>query len=195
MIAFNEKITTRSGLSATHTHLMKCLNPEHCGDDCKTGIDESMEEARMCLFGAVDGLLKQTGIKATDVDILITCCSIFCPTPSMSAAIVNHFKMRPDVHSYHLGGMGCSMGVVSVNLVRDLLKAHPNSIAMLCTTETTTPAFYTGTDRSRLVTNLLFRMGGAAMLFTDRPTYKLQPKYKLKASIRVHQGVRDEAYK
>ena len=173
---------------------MKHLNPEHCGLDYKTGINEAMEEAQMCLFGAVEGLLQQTNIKPTDVDILISCCSIFCPTPSMTAVIVNRFKMRSDIQSYHLGGMGCSMGVVSVNLVRDLLKAHPNSIAMLCTTETTTPAFYTGTERSRLVTNLLFRMGGAAMLFTNKPSSRLQPKYQLRTAIRVHQGIRDTAY-
>lgn len=36
--------------------------------------------------------------------------------------IVNHFNMRTDVQSYHLGGMGCSNGVVAVNLIKDLLK-------------------------------------------------------------------------
>lgn len=49
-------------------------------------------------------------------------CSIFCPTPSISSMIVNHFNMRTDVQSYHLGGMGCSNGVVAVNLIKDLLK-------------------------------------------------------------------------
>lgn len=173
---------------------MKHLNPEHCGANYKTGINESKQEMEMVLFGAVEGLLKQTKIKPKDIDILVTCCSIFCTTPSMSASIVNKFKMRSDIQSYHLGGMGCSMGVVSMNLIRDLLKARPNSIAMLCTTEITTPAFYTGSEKSRLVTNLLFRMGGAAMLFTNKITPKLQPKYKLQAAIRVHQGPRDSAF-
>lgn len=173
---------------------MPHLNPECCGEDFRTGFKESIEEMQLCLFGAVEGLLEKTGVKPREVDILVTCCSIFCPTPSMSAAIVNRFQMRPDVQSYHLGGMGCSMGVVSVNLIRDLLKAHPNSIAMLCTTEITTPAFYTGTDRSRVVTNLLFRMGGAAMLFANKATRKLRPKYKLKTAIRVHRGFVDAAH-
>jgi len=44
-----------------------------------------------------------------DVDILITCCSIFCPTPSISSLIVNKFKMRQDIQTYHLGGMGCGV--------------------------------------------------------------------------------------
>lgn len=39
----------------------------------------------------------------------------------MAAMLVNAFAMRDDVEAYHLGGMGCSMGVVGLNLVRDLL--------------------------------------------------------------------------
>ncbi len=31
-------------------------------------------------------------------------------------------RMRGDVESYSLSGMGCSNGVVGVNLVRDLLR-------------------------------------------------------------------------
>jgi len=195
VLHFYDKVRNRSGLSNSHTHLMKQTNPEHNRGKPLLGINEAMQEVELTLFGAVEGLIKKTKIKPTDVDILITCCSIFCSTPSLSAAIVNKFKMRQDVQSYHLGGMGCSMGVVSVNLIRDLLKARPNSVCMFATTEITSPAFYTGTDRSRMVTNLLFRIGGAAMLFTNKPTVKLQPKYKLKTAIRIHQGYTDAAYK
>jgi len=191
---FMSVINNKSGLSPTETHLPKAINPLYVGFKPDISIETSMVEARMCLFGAVEGLLKKTGLKASDVDILITCCSIFCPTPSMSSMIVNEFKMRPSVLSYHLGGMGCSMGVVSVNLIRDLLKAHPNSNAILVTTETTTPAYYTGTERSRLVTNMLFRMGGAAILFSNKTSMLSRAKYELKSTIRIHQGYRDEAY-
>lgn len=193
-LKFMSKINEKSGLSPTETHLPKAINPLHVGLQPNISIDTSMVEARMCLFGAVEGLLKKTGLKASDVDILITCCSIFCPTPSMSSMIVNEFKMRPTVLSYHLGGMGCSMGVVSVNLIRDLLKAHPNSNAILVTTETTTPAYYTGTERSRLVTNCLFRMGAAAVLFSNKTSMIPRAKYELKSTIRIHQGYRDEAF-
>lgn len=68
-----------------------------------------------------------TGLKPTDIDILVTTCSIFCPTPSMASMLVNAFSMRPDIQSYHLGGMGCSNGVVAVNLIKDLLKVRERS--------------------------------------------------------------------
>jgi 3-ketoacyl-CoA synthase len=48
--------------------------------------------------------------------------------------------MRPNVQSYSLAGMGCSNGVVAINMVRDILKARPNSNALFIATEVVTPA-------------------------------------------------------
>ena len=31
-------------------------------------------------------------------------CSLFNPTPSLSAMLIHHFKMRSDIDSYNLGG-------------------------------------------------------------------------------------------
>ena len=42
----------------------------------------------------------------------------------MSAMVVNHFKMRPDVQTYHLGGMGCGNGVIGIGLVKHLLQVR-----------------------------------------------------------------------
>jgi hypothetical protein len=36
--------------------------------------------------------------------------------------IINHFRMRSDVDSYNLGGMGCSAGVIAVGLAQKLLR-------------------------------------------------------------------------
>jgi 3-ketoacyl-CoA synthase len=38
--------------------------------------------------------------------------------------LINKFKFRRDIQAYHLGGMGCSIGVVAVGLVRDMLKVR-----------------------------------------------------------------------
>lgn len=56
------------------------------------------------------------------VDILIVNCSLFNPTPSLSAMIVNHFKFKSNVITYNLSGMGCSAGVIAVSLARELLQ-------------------------------------------------------------------------
>ena len=36
--------------------------------------------------------------------------------------IVNKFKMRSNVVTYNLSGMGCSAGVIAISLARDLLQ-------------------------------------------------------------------------
>lgn len=56
------------------------------------------------------------------VDAVIVACSCFTPTPSLAAMIVNRFKMRADVQTYNLGGMGCSSSVLCLELSRQLLK-------------------------------------------------------------------------
>ena len=53
---------------------------------------------------------------------MVVSCSCFAPTPSMAAMLVNHFKLRRDVLTYNLSGMGCSSSLISVDLVKHLLK-------------------------------------------------------------------------
>lgn len=60
-------------------------------------LNSAMEECQEVLCGALEGLLHKTGLSPKDVDILVTTCSIYCPTPSMASMIVNHFKMRQDI--------------------------------------------------------------------------------------------------
>ena len=59
------------------------------------------------------------------IDIVIVSCSCFAPTPSMAAMIVNHFKLRRDVLTYNLSGMGCSSSLICVDMVKHLLKVMP----------------------------------------------------------------------
>ena len=63
------------------------------------------------------------------IDILVVNCSLFNPTPSLSAMIINHFKMRSNVVSYNLAGMGCSAGVIAINLAKELLQVRLQSRA------------------------------------------------------------------
>ena len=45
-----------------------------------------------------------------------------------------------------------------------------------------------------LIPNTLFRMGGAAMILTNRLTERHRAKYELKHVVRVHLGADDVAY-
>jgi predicted naringenin-chalcone synthase len=58
------------------------------------------------------------------VDILVVNCSVFNPTPSLAAAVINQFRLKPTVITYNLSGMGCSAGLLSIALVRELLQVR-----------------------------------------------------------------------
>lgn len=82
-----------------------------------------------------------------DIDILVVNCSLFCPTPSMASMIVKKFKMKSDILSYHLGGMGCSAGLISLDLAKRHIEANPSQIAIVCSTEVLASHMYFGGEK------------------------------------------------
>ncbi|KAK4383620.1 3-ketoacyl-CoA synthase 20 [Sesamum angolense] len=114
--------------------------------------------------------------------------------PSLSAMIVNRYKLREDVLSYSLGGMGCSAGVIAVDLAKWLLQVRHNTYAIVMSLESPTSSYYVGDDRSKLISNCLFRMGGAALLLSNRSSDYQISKYELKHTVCTHHGADDQAY-
>ena len=145
-LSFQERISQRNGVS-DHAYLPPALHAspaeraarvKGAKNDSRT-MAEAREEARMVLFGTVDELLTRLGLRPADIDVLVVNCSLFNPTPSLSAMIVNHFKMRSDVLSYNLAGMGCSAGVIAVGLAQRLLRtAGRGKYALVVSTENIT---------------------------------------------------------
>jgi hypothetical protein len=62
---------------------------------------------QVCLT-AIRDLLNKTGVQPRQIKVVIVNCSLFNPTPSLSATIMNHFKMSSNTINYNLSGMGCS---------------------------------------------------------------------------------------
>ncbi|KAI8023865.1 3-ketoacyl-CoA synthase 6 [Camellia lanceoleosa] len=77
----------------------------------------------------------------------------------------------------------------------DLLQLYPNSSALIISTEIITPNYYQGKERSMLLPNCLFRMGGAAILLSNRRSDFRQAKYRLLHVVRTHKGADDKAYR
>ncbi|WIA35445.1 hypothetical protein OEZ86_003885 [Tetradesmus obliquus] len=190
---FVSKIFLASGISTTQTAVPACIQPVHC-DEPKMDLHNAQAECKLVYGQVISEVLRKTGLKATDVDILLTNTSIYCPTPSIASLVVNMFGMREDVQCYHMGGMGCAMGVVGLNLVKDMLVAHPGKICLFVSSEIITSAFYPGQRQEALLTNALFRMGGSAAILTNNPAWKARSKYQLQHCLRVHTGASDRAF-
>ncbi|KAK8711395.1 hypothetical protein V6N13_146678 [Hibiscus sabdariffa] len=97
--------------------------------------------------------------------------------------IVNHYRMRTDIKSYNLGGMGCSAG-----LIQHLLQAIPNMYAVVVSTKNISLNWYIDDDRSMLLCNCIFRMGGAVVLLSNKARDKTRSKYQLVHLVRTHKG-------
>jgi len=67
---------------------------------------------------------KKTWLKPEDIGILVVSCSLFNRTPSLSTMILNRYKLRQNIQSFNLGGMGFSAKVISIYLSKDLLHVH-----------------------------------------------------------------------
>ncbi|KAJ4950801.1 hypothetical protein NE237_027633 [Protea cynaroides] len=190
-VQFQKRIAARSGLG-DETY----LPPGITSTPPVLSMKEARSEAETVMFGALDSLFERTRVRPRDVGILIVNCSLFNPTPSLSSMIVNHYKMRTDIKSFNLGGMGCSAGLISVDLAKDLLRAsaNPNTYAVVVSTENITLNWYFGNDRSMLLCNCIFRMGGAAVLLSNRSRDRARSKYQLVHTVRTHKGADDNSY-
>lgn len=189
-LEFQRKILARSGLGE-ETYVpeaMHYLPP-------RPSMAAAREEAEQVMYGALDNLFANTNVKPKDIGILVVNCSLFNPTPSLSAMIVNKYKLRGNIKSFNLGGMGCSAGVIAVDLAKDMLQVHRNTYAVVVSTENITQNWYFGNKKSMLIPNCLFRVGGAAVLLSNKSSDRRRAKYKLVHVVRTHRGADDKAFR
>ncbi|EER88189.1 3-ketoacyl-CoA synthase 6 [Sorghum bicolor] len=155
-------------------------------------FEDGREEAQMAVFSAIDELFSKTRIAPQAIDILVTNCSEFNPTPTFSDMVINRYKMRSDIHHVHLSSMGCSAGLISVELVKNLLQAAPfGANALVVSTETLSGNPYLGNERPMLLPYCLFRMGGAAVLLSTSPT---MARFRLRCIMRTLTAASDQSY-
>jgi len=156
-------------------------------------LEAGLKEVELVIFSAIDDLFAKTSIDPTTIDIVVINCSGFSPVPSMPDMIVRKYKMRSDIRSIHLSGMGCSAGLTSIELAKNLLQAMPQGArALVVSTETLTPNYYHGNERAMLLPYCLFRMGGAAVLLSTSPA---KARFRLKHIVRTLTAGDDRSYR
>ncbi|KAI5072794.1 hypothetical protein GOP47_0012900 [Adiantum capillus-veneris] len=189
-LAFQEKVLLRSGIGNESYAPMTLLSKAEDVD-----LQDAREETENLISVAAKRLLQQVGIEAREIDIVVINCSLFNPTPSLSAFLVHALSMRSNVKTFNLAGMGCSAGLLSISLAKDLLKVHRNSYALVLSTENITSNTYFGNqERSMMVANALFRCGCAAILLTNKRSYRRRAKLQLLHCLRTHLGADEGAF-
>ncbi|KAI3464945.1 hypothetical protein Pfo_021608 [Paulownia fortunei] len=177
-LEFQRKILERSGLG-DETYVPEAMHfiPP------RPSMRAAREEAEQVMFGALDNLFANTNVKPKEIGVLVVNCSLFNPTPSLSAMIVNKYKLRGNIRSFNLGGWGA-----------DMLQVHRNTYAVVVSMENITQNWYFGNKKSMLIPNCLFRVGGAAVLLSNKAGDRRRAKYKLVHVVRTHKGADDKAF-
>ncbi|KAL6010570.1 hypothetical protein ACLOJK_001004 [Asimina triloba] len=189
-LEFQAKVLQSSGIG-DETYVPQAIMSSA---NCAT-MKEGRAEASMVIFGALDELFQKTRIRPKDIGILVVNCSLFNPTPSLSAMVINHYKMRSNILSFNLGGMGCAAGVIALDLAKDILDSNSSSLALVVSTEAITFTWYTGRKRSMLIPNCFFRMGCSALLLSNRRRDATRAKYELEHIVRTHKGAHDRSFR
>ncbi|KAI3450464.1 hypothetical protein Pfo_007129 [Paulownia fortunei] len=164
------------------------------GREAAPTLDDGLLEMDEFFIDSIDTLFKRTCISPSEIDVLVVNISMLATLPSLSARIINFYKMREDIKVYNITGMGCSASLVSINIVQNIFKTQKNLQALVVTSESLSLGWYTGNDRSMILANCLFRSGGCAMILTNKPSLKDKAMFKLKCLVRTHHGARDESY-
>ncbi|CAH9103998.1 unnamed protein product [Cuscuta epithymum] len=164
------------------------------GREDSTTLEDSLEEVDDIMFQTLDRLFEKSGVSPQQIDILVVNVSLLATVSSLTSRVVNRYKMREDVKTFNLAGMGCSASVVGIDIVQHLFKVYKNSYAVVVSTESIGASWYSGKERSMMLSNCLFRSGGCSMLFTNRHSLKQRAILKLKHMVRTHIAAMDEAY-
>ncbi|CAM0943835.1 unnamed protein product [Alopecurus aequalis] len=189
-VAFAMRLLERSGLGEE-----TCVPDAYHYMPPDRSLEASREEAELVIFAAVDDVFAKTSpaIKPADIDVLIVNCSIFTPIPVFADMVVNRYGLRADVKVVNLSGMGCSAGLVSVGLAKNVLQtARPGTRVLIVSTEILSSQYYVGTERAMLLPNCLFRMGAAAMILSNSPD---RARFRLRRVVRTVTAARDADYR
>ncbi|XP_010248007.1 PREDICTED: 3-ketoacyl-CoA synthase 1-like [Nelumbo nucifera] len=163
------------------------------GYDAK--LQSAIEEAMEGIFSCVDSLLSKTQIDPQLIDTVIVFSSMFAPAPSLTSLVVNHYKLRPDVRTFNLSGMGCASGALSMDTAARIVNSSRRiTYALVVVIESISLSWYFGDDRSMLISNSIFRVGCAAAMITNDPRRRKDAKMELVKSLRTHHGADDSAY-
>ncbi len=115
--------------------------------------------------------LAQAGMKAEEIDLLITVSCTGVMIPSLDAHLINDLGFRSNVRRLPITELGCAAGAAAVARAADFLRAYPEGSVLVVAVELPTLTFQRGDlSQANLISCVLFGDGAAAAVVTGRPT-------------------------
>ncbi|MEY9968091.1 alkylresorcinol/alkylpyrone synthase [Streptacidiphilus sp. MAP12-16] len=118
---------------------------------------------------AVKGALRQAGLCAQDIDMVISTSVTGIAAPSLEARLAGRLGLRPDVKRVPIFGLGCVAGAAGIARLHDYLHGRPDQVALLLSVELCSLTLQRAdVSAQNLVAGALFGDGAAALLAVGR---------------------------
>jgi alkylresorcinol/alkylpyrone synthase len=126
------------------------------------------QEHSVCLGRrAATDCLKQAGLKANEIDLLITVSCTGFMIPSLDAHLINELGFRNDVRRLPITELGCAAGAAALGRAWDFLRGVETGNVLIVAVELPTLTFQRRDfSPANLVSSTLFGDGAAAAIVT-----------------------------
>jgi alkylresorcinol/alkylpyrone synthase len=114
---------------------------------------------------AASKALAAAGLRADEVDTVVTVSSTGIATPSLEARAAQQIGFRADVERVPVFGLGCAGGVTGLSIAARLAQSRPGSVVLIVAVELCTLSFRLDElTKANIVATALFGDGAAACL-------------------------------
>src|SRR5215469_17989404 len=132
--------------------------------------NEYIEHAIKLGVEATQKALERAGMKAEEIDLIITVSCTGFMIPSLDAHLINLLGFRSDVRRMPFTELGCAAGAMAMGRASDYLQAYPGSNVLVISVELPSLTFQRkDISQANLISSILFGDGAAAVVISSKP--------------------------
>src|SRR5881394_1204122 len=133
--------------------------------------NEYIEHAVKLGREAAEKCLERAGLKADQIDMIVTVSCTGFMMPSLDAHLINLMGFRSNIRRMPFTELGCAAGAMALGRAADYLKAEPGGNVLIISVELPSLTFQRkDISQANLISSILFGDGAAAVIVSCKPT-------------------------